>query len=184
MCGRYTGNDDDSLEMAEIYETALKQYPGAELKHGDIFPTDIAPVIGGAERIHLPASWGYPGYGGKGVIINARAETVLQKSMFRDGILNHRCLVPTTGYYEWDSNKNKYIFTLPGKEVFYMAGICGMFGGKPCFCILTTSPTGFASTVHNRMPVIVTSPQMWLTDTKSAVEYLGAVMPSVNGIRA
>ena len=55
--------------------------------------------------------WGFPGYQGKGLIINAKSEGVLEKKMFRESMLHRRCAVPAKGFYEWNPQKEKYRFT-------------------------------------------------------------------------
>ena len=52
--------------------------------------------------------WGLPGFRGRQQIINARAETVTEKPMFRRSIAFQRCVIPATGFYEWDAAKHKY----------------------------------------------------------------------------
>ena len=54
--------------------------------------------------------WGLPGFRGRQQIINARAETVTEKPMFRRSVAFQRCVIPATGFYEWDSAKHKYFF--------------------------------------------------------------------------
>ena len=44
--------------------------------------------------------WGYPEINGSGVIINAKAESVLEKKLFRDGIKGRRAVIPARYFYE------------------------------------------------------------------------------------
>ena len=71
--------------------------------------------------------WGYPLSKSKGLVINARVETVLDKLSFQNGILYHRLLIPAGGFYEWNSLKEKSIFTRLDSSVLYMAGFCDWF---------------------------------------------------------
>ena len=45
MCGRYTGNDDESFDMKQIYAEARQLYPNTNFASGEIFPTNIVPVL-------------------------------------------------------------------------------------------------------------------------------------------
>ena len=63
----------------------------------------------------------------QGLVINARVETVLDKPSFQNGILYHRLLIPAGGFYEWNSLKEKSIFTRLDSSVLYMAGFCDWF---------------------------------------------------------
>ena len=56
------------------------------------------------------------------LVINARAETALEKPLFRESVRSRRCLIPSTGFYEWDGQKRKYLFTLPGEGVTLYGG--------------------------------------------------------------
>ena len=71
--------------------------------------------------------WGYPLSKGKNPVINARVETVMDKPSFQNGILYHRLLIPAGGFYEWNSLKEKTIFTRLDSSVLYMAGFCDWF---------------------------------------------------------
>lgn len=182
MCGRYTGNDDCE-EMSEIYERASNSFPNVEMKHGEIFPTDTAPILFGGDMKAVPAKWGYPKYNEKGVIINARAETVCSKPVFRESILLRRCIIPTTGYIEWDAEKTKFKINYKNEKMLYLGGFCQRFGDGARFVILTTRPNESVKGIHFRMPLIVgpDSEMMkrWNTDNDWAINYLNAEMPEL-----
>ena len=90
MCGRYQFSSKESREMQKIIRDAERrsrgQFPG-ELNFpmaGDVAPTQVAPVLiaSGGKVVAEFQRWGIPGWRG-GLIINARAETVCEKPMFR-----------------------------------------------------------------------------------------------------
>lgn len=182
MCGRYTGNDD-SDEFKKIYTATTKAYPSVNLSSGEIFPTNTAPILCGTTEgiTPIPAAWGYPKFEGKGVIINARAETAVEKYTFKDSVLSRRCVVPTTGYLEWSADKTKYRFNLPDESMLYLAGFFKQFVDGYRFVILTTEPNGSVKLVHNRMPVILPTDSIvrWTLDTSWALSYLSSVMPEL-----
>ena len=181
MCGRYTGNDSESEEMWNIYKKTKTLYSDVQLSRGEIFPSNTVPVLHGTELQPFPAKWGYPGYQGRGVIINARAETAAEKYSFKDSILNRRCVIPTTGYIEWDANKVRYRFNLPGTRMLYLGGFYKQFPDGIRFVILTTAPNESVADVHDRMPLIIMPEymEMWINDTGSALNYLHAQMPAL-----
>lgn len=173
MCGRYCLYDDVNEELRAILDRTEGEY-----KTGEIFPTDKAPVlIQQNGRIRPQAfTWGFPGFRGKGVIINARAETVPEKAMFRDCLLTKRCVIPSSGFFEWNHTgpKTKYQFNLPDDGMLYMAGLYQDFGDKRCYVIITTAANESMAEVHNRMPVILLRGQVreWLTGNVAAEEEL------------
>lgn len=67
-------------------------------------------------------NWGFPGSGSK-LIINAWAETLLERPLFRDSALHRLCVVPTRSFCEWNSKKEKATFSRPDHSVLYIAGI-------------------------------------------------------------
>lgn len=125
MCGRYTSYIEESNELKTIYDLVRAEYPEEELHEGEIYPTNNVPLLGARNGTLLPfpAVWGFPGYRGKEVIINARAETAPQRLTFADSFRNRRCIVPTTGYFEWSAEKRKYLFRQPEKKILYLAGL-------------------------------------------------------------
>ena len=95
-------------------------------------------------------------------MINARAETAAQKPTFRKALQERRCLIPTTGFYEWRTEggrKQPYLFQRADGAPFVFAGILDFYatdGGSAQACaILTTSASAFMSQFHTRMPVIL-----------------------------
>ena len=179
MCGRYVTEEDTSIDMGALYRELNLSYPNISLKSGEIYPTNTVPLICGTEQMTLPGTWGYPGYPNKGVIINARSESVTEKPTFRDGFINHRCIVPTNGYYEWSGSKVKYRFNLPETPMVYLAGIYRNTPEGIRFVILTTKANESVSPIHQRMPVILTSGMMdsWMYSVKEAADCLRAQPP-------
>ena len=179
MCGRFYIDDDDK-EMQVIksaIERKARDYPeNIKLKTGgDIFPTDLVPVQTGLDQ-YESMKWGFAGFDGKPVI-NARSETALQKPMFQKSMLERRCLIPASGYYEWQksgSRKIQFRFHRPG-GLLYLAGCfrqeknSGIFN----FVILTAQAVNGLEVIHDRMPVIIPHDHIntWLNESPDAAEY-------------
>lgn len=172
MCGRYNFSAEESAEIRGIIqEVQNKLDMDAQLKTGEIYPTDLVPVL----TAEQPAAmfWGFPHFKGSGVIINARSETVNDKRMFRDSVMTRRCVVPSTGFYEWrreGKSKTKYLFRIPGQAALYMAGFYNRFKDtdgieKDRFVILTTQANKTMEDIHDRMPVILRPEEqaLWLS---------------------
>lgn len=103
--------------------------------------------------------------------------------MFRKPLLTSRCVVPTTGFYEWNKQKEKFLFQYADSAVVYLAGLWGEFDGKRRYTILTTEPNQAVAAVHNRMPVLMAKEQVrpWLMDTTVALQLLHAKQPELVG---
>lgn len=93
--------------------------------------------------------------------INAKAETAHEKAFFRTPMRRQRCLVPASGYIEWDRSrdlKRPYNFTV-GEGLFAMAGLWDAWQTKYdpeyTFTILTTDANNVVKPIHHRMPVIL-----------------------------
>ena len=106
-------------------------------------------------------------------VIDGCAETVTEKPMFRRSIAFQRCVIPATGFYEWDAAKHKYFFQMPGQPI-YLAGIYDTINGVNCFIILTTEPNDSVAPIHDRMPLLLSHEQVrpWLVDAGAALELL------------
>jgi putative SOS response-associated peptidase YedK len=95
-------------------------------------------------------------------LINARSETVAERPAFREAFRQRRCLIPATGFYEWEKRAGEkprpWLFRLRSGAVFAFAGLWEPpleAGGRATCAILTTDPNGLAEKVHDRMPVIL-----------------------------
>lgn len=181
MCGRYNFTAEQVEEIARMVQEINKRLSGNTVRTGEVRPTDLAAVV--TPQGPAAMSWGFPHFKGSGVIINAKSETVTEKRMFRDSAVSRRCLIPSTGFYEWGTaedhqlslfepapsaktGKTKYLFNLPDMDVLYMAGFWKRFQGEeaPRFVILTTAANSSIGDIHNRMPVVLRREEwpMWL----------------------
>jgi putative SOS response-associated peptidase YedK len=177
MCGRYTlSSKKEDDEIRQLVATVNRKF-NVLIKDGDIRPSDLAPIIRQDhfvknDRTLDLMNWGYDLPNKNGLIINARSETVLEKPLFREDFISRRCLIPATGFYEWDANKNQYLFD--AEKLIYFAGIYQSFNGVNKYVVLTKSPNAVVAGIHDRMPVII-PPDMasiWLTDLPRASELL------------
>jgi putative SOS response-associated peptidase YedK len=115
-------------------------------------------------------------------LINARSETVAEKPSFRSAFKSRRCLIPASGYYEWEKTegrtKQPYFIRPRDEELFSFAGLWERWhdpeGETVETCtILTTEANELMRPLHDRMPVILgeTGEEMWL-DSRSTVDAL------------
>ncbi|MEX2165910.1 MAG: SOS response-associated peptidase [Methyloceanibacter sp.] len=168
MCARY-----DLVIAQEIYARAFKavRLPQSNFPpRYNIAPTDQIPIVRIAprdgQREVVMARWGLiPGWmkeKPKAPHINARAETVHQKPLFREAFAKRRCLIPATGFYEWEQRadgKQPYRYRRKDLEPFAFAGLWefARLGGEEIVsaCIIVGDPNDLVARVHDRMPVIL-----------------------------
>ena len=178
MCGRYLIDDEaysDILMILYGAEAMTGIHSGTTpiVARGEIFPTNFAPVLlnDGAAVVR----WGFPHWKGSNVIINARSETALEKPTFRKSLLDRRCVIPASGFYEWKrgagKTKTKYFFRKPEEQKLYMAGFWNEFTDSSgtafnAFTILTTAANDSVAPIHDRMPVILAPDEhnYWIND--------------------
>ena len=119
--------------------------------------------------------------------LNATAERLLESKLFKPATLNYRCLVLSSGFYEWRHYKPAgaikeiaypYFITIKEQSLFYMAGIFQPWTDKETgetmdtFSIVTTKANAFMEQIHNkkkRMPTILNATQAveWLAPNLS-----------------
>lgn len=179
MCGRYQFTAEQCEEIRQIVQAIQRRYGSGSWTSGEIRPSSQVPVLMEAAGEIAPRlmKWGYslP----HTLVINARAETAAVKPLFRESVRARRCLIPSTGFYEWDRDKRKYLFTLPGEDVVYMAGLYDRRDGVDCCCILTAQANPSMQPIHSRMPLVVTRQQgdQWLSGDTDNVEAMLAITP-------
>lgn len=97
------------------------------------------------------------------MLVNARAETAAEKPSFRGPMRHRRCLIPTTGYYEWTGRRGSrqpHLIRMVEQPVFAMAGLwedwLGADGSQiETMAVLTTEAGPDVASIHDRMPVII-----------------------------
>lgn len=190
MCGRYyIAEDDQAEELKQIIDMINRKHNGAsDIKTaGEIFPSETVPVIATSRTQKIQPfamEWGYSTSDGNR-LINARSETASQKPTFKDGMLQRRCIIPASWYFEWNRNergKPKYAIGDGQRNVIYMAGIYRFEHQKPVFSILTRDPADTIQFIHNRMPVLLPREAVrdWLNTNYRAEEVLNSAILDVS----
>ncbi len=168
MCGRFTNTSDPS-ELAERFAARL---PEGVRQRYNVAPAQSVLTVRAAEgeRIAELMRWGLVPHWAKDSsvsykMINARAETVAEKPVYKKLLASKRCLIPADGFYEWttapDGKKVPIRFTLATEELFAFAGLWTSWLNKESgelldsCTIITTTPNELVAHTHNRMPVIL-----------------------------
>lgn len=206
MCGRYvSATPPDQIAAyfgAEEPETRL---PASY----NVAPTnDVYAVLSDGSARHLDAfHWGLIPLWAKDAkigsrMINARAETLAEKSAFKSAFKKRRCLIPADGFYEWRKNANDpkkgkkqpFFIHRPDGEPYAFAGLWEVWRGpsrdqdplRSC-TIITTTPNDAMSAVHDRMPVILPASawDVWLDRENDDLDLLGRLLvPSPRSVIA
>ena len=180
MCGRFTLTTPDQLALR--FDIIEDERDEAERPHPayNIAPSqDIAVVVErAAGRLLRTMSWGFrPAWASAAASrpapINARAETLLERPLFRSAIARGRCIIPADGFYEWQS--------VPGRKTRQpvyirrddraLVGFAGIYGvgkdGTASCAIITTEPNALVARFYDRMPVILdpAAESLWLDPT-------------------
>lgn len=207
MCGRYTlaagpefiGPYFDIEGPLPDFKTSYNITPG-----GDVPVIWQAP--GGGRACSL-MHWGLIPHWAKEPttkykMINAKAETLTERPAFRSAFKHHRCLIPASGFYEWQADKDGkqpyYIYPKSG-DLLAFAGLWEYWEGdhviNSCTIITTTANSTVAS-IHERMPAIIMQEQFdtwldpdvedtrflqdWLLPVKQDTLQLHAISKAVN----
>ena len=192
MCGRYSClTEDEIIEIRSIIQDIslklVRDDVGSYYTHTvEIRPTDKSPVITKEDDgiAFENAKFGFKKWDGKGVIINARSETIQTKSMFSRLLTIGRCVVPANEYYEWleqaddtaktrkKSKKIKHFIKDREGNLLFFAGLYQEGNDGREFVIITKDAIGEAATIHDRMPVILRTDQieLWLNGTLTPSE--------------
>ncbi len=163
----------EQQKINKILERLPESENNVQIKFGDIYPTYFVPVL--TKDSHpILCKWGFQMFNRKGVLINARTETVTDKKTFRKSFLERRCLIPASGFYEWDIDKNKYYFDSSDSKTLFLGGFYRNEDGVDKFIILTKPSTPPVDKYHNRIPVIVGEnvKYYYLNDTEFARNFI------------
>jgi len=168
MCGRFTLANSGQLSLRFGLADPAEAENVAPAPRYNLAPgQDVATVVERAGQRSLRAMrWGFaPAWlkEAKGPApINARAETLLERPLFRGALAQYRCLIPADGFYEWQAlpgrkTKQPIYARLRDGALFAFAGLYTPAGAdRTATCvIITTAPNELMAPVHNRMPAIL-----------------------------
>ena len=185
MCAHYFirleehDNQSISEEVRRRYGPLLPSPPGESIS-----PTQLAPVRCRDRK-------GGQGYfmmrfgmkAGEHLVINARSESLREKTLFRPLLKERRCLIPASAYTEWKhagKERIPYQFESPQLPLMFFAGLYRLTPGNRFgdFVILTREAAPDFSEIHPRMPVILNPAvhQDWLNPEKTAEPLLTACL--------
>jgi putative SOS response-associated peptidase YedK len=190
MCGRFSA----TFSFREI-KVRWNLYGDLSFEpRYNIAPSQSVPVIVKEEHGNEPKlmKWGLvppwapdPSIGNR--MINARAETLLEKPSFRQLVSQRRCIIPADGFYEWRRDGNRKVpvwIHLKKREPFAFAGLWDSWRNPQdgdvlnTFTIITTDPNELVRPIHNRMPVIYDAAmgRQWLEHSYERAMTLAAVL--------
>ena len=134
----------------------------------------------------LIPNWAKSGPDAPKPLVNARCETVSQKPAFRTSLRYRRCIVPASGFYEWQQGrggKQPYYITLAERRPMLMAGLWedsydGSGGEIRTACVITTAANPFMRELHDRMPAILAPEQatQWIKAPDTEAESLCEIL--------
>ena len=170
MCGRYAlyAATEELIEALGIARDATA--PPLQPRY-NIAPTQDVPVVlfeRGMRRLRVvrwglvPAQWSAPDER-RPPLINARAETIAARPVFRSAFARTRCIVPASGYFEWRTEgrvRQPYYFTLRSGAPLALAGVYDLWqrGDLPpvvSCAIVTVPPNPLNARLHDRMPAVL-----------------------------
>jgi len=175
MCGRFA-QTTAAEDLVRLYKLVM----GLDLRpRYNLAPTDDVIVIRKSVRGRIAEHfrWGLVPPWAKDMklsarMINARSETIFEKSSFKNPVRYQRCMIPASGFYEWQTTptgKSPLLFTDPNDAPLALAAIWSKWHspqGAEVYttAILTTQASPDLASIHHRMPVILDDAQLnqWL----------------------
>ncbi len=170
MCGRYTipFNGKDLEARFELSKNIGHFEPTYNASPGQMLPviTKKSPKRGILMKWGFIPAWEKDFTKAKFKPINARDDK-LSGGFFRQALTSARCLIPTSGYYEWKKyqmdgkeQKQPYYFKVKNEKIFSLGGLYSVHKDAEgmehyFFCIITTSPNSLQKHIHDRMPLII-----------------------------
>jgi putative SOS response-associated peptidase YedK len=169
MCCRYLLLRED---LTEVFEGFGLTAPSEFVSRYNLAPGEFIPAVRstapGAKPEGARFSWGLlpawaPADRGTSRPVNARAETLGTKPTFREAFRTRRCLLPASGFYEWESRGGAgkpWLFRAPGARPFCLAGLWEsrrLPDGREfeTCAIVTTEANEVVRPIHDRMAVII-----------------------------
>jgi putative SOS response-associated peptidase YedK len=168
MCSRYSLTSPPEAVRAYFKHVNTVVFP----PRYNIAPTQPVPIIrpsATGDREFTLVRWGLIPSWVKdpktfSLLINARAETALNKPSFRGAMRHKRCLVPADAFYEWtgpQGRRRPYLIRPRDGGLMAFAGLYELWHNADgsemeSLVILTVPANRKISVLHDRMPAIVT----------------------------
>ena len=195
MCGRSSltkvEKEIEARFKATFYSDELARYN--PLPNFNVAPTHMHPVITSDDTTHIHLyRWGLIPFWAKDVnigskLINARAETLQDKTAFRQSLATKRCIVPLDGFYEWKTNgkqKTPYRIIAKDQDIFSVAGLWDSWQNTNgdtihSFTIITIAPNTLMKEIHDRMPAMLLkeNENLWLDNEIKPKDALQLLLP-------
>jgi len=195
MCGRARLSSDVS-EIKLVFSIPPERPTPNFAANWNVAPTDTLPIVrydpAARQRSLDLMRWGLVPYWAKDIkigfsTINAMAETVAAKPVFREAFKRRRCLVPVDNFYEWKKLDTKtrqpYAIALADRSIMALAGLWESWRSPAgetlrSFTIVTTTANELCAPIHNRMPAILPPPAWpaWLGEEDAAPADLAALL--------
>lgn len=174
MCTRYYIEPEasfqelvENVKRSQLMERMRNHYAKPFKTSGEIFPTDLVPVIApnphGKAKVY-PMVFGYNMPRTNKPLLNARLETADKKPTFSESWERRRCIIPASYYFEWEhlisasgdrKIGDKYMIQPAGATDTWLCGLYRIENGFPHFVVLTKDPTEELKKLHDRMPVML-----------------------------
>ena len=198
MCGRKTLTKDVESIIQEMGIESWRDSGSYQLSY-NISPSQSSPVMIDDMGRHVKMmKWGLiPNWATDASIgsklINARAETLLEKPSFKNLVSNQRCIVLSDGYFEWKRSNSRaipyYVYN-PNNKILPMAGLWEFWknnSGENIFSytIITNQANSNLKDIHHRMPVILDLKQIdpWLkVHNISVADTMSLLVPFQNDL--
>lgn len=172
MCGRFTlESNQKALARAFVAEFGLAE-DSLKARYNITPGTAVAMVSHVSDpqprrRLEL-AQWGLlPWSTSQKGLPNARVEGIAERPAFRDAFAARRCLVPASGFYEWDRRfqpRKPFYFSSSKSDILTMAGLWepdrGQSDGQRTVALVTCAAVSPVDSIHDRMPLFV-PPELW-----------------------
>ncbi|MDA0352164.1 MAG: SOS response-associated peptidase [Chloroflexi bacterium] len=189
MCGRFTLTIEDRDLLAALLGVSPEDIDDSWQPRWNVAPMQehwiVRPAATREDRALVRATWGLvnawdPNRTGAARQINARAESLEERSAYRAAFRATRCIVPADGFYEWTGEREArrpFWFHRPDDGLVLFAGLYteaqlpGELRPTTTFTIITTPASGAVSHIHDRMPAI-------LDGDEAADEWLAAGQPA------
>lgn len=151
MCGRYLLKPKT---VEKVFEELDLEPVQSRFQLEEVYPSADCLVLEDSKKPVIK-KWGLDKGWNSKPLINSRLETLqaelsqTKPKRFLNDFKYRRILIPVSGFYEWDKEKNKYLYS--ESNPMYLAGI----SNGDTFSIITQEANEQVQHIHNRQPLII-----------------------------